>query len=142
MSVANTGKTVTWTKHRQLGRPAETRTGVIIAFVPAGRSMSTECRAATKKDYSEVDAVDIATVARYLVRVDRKHKKTGKPLKPEWLAPYASVIDFALFAQSQPDRQRLVHVFAREAGEPGVTGTCEVCESTNASITEPCPGPS
>lgn len=95
MSAANVGRVVVWnargyddnegTYHRQ---------GVIVEFVPARASMRA-AQATGKCPPYAVDAMDLSSVARYLVRADRTGAR-GQALKTKWYAPHASVIDAAL----------------------------------------------
>jgi hypothetical protein len=104
VSAANVGKRCRWGRGVRVGvlgrdpQPYEKREGVIVAFVPAGDDVAVAEQKATGRSFSEVDATSrIFTFDRYLVRVDRRgidvRGDGGRPLKPKWFAPRASIVE-------------------------------------------------
>lgn len=97
---AHMGRTVTWpsgggdVRNRDMARYG--RTGVIVAYVPAGESMLTAiCR-------SEVDglpvALDVSNADRYAM-IEYRMGKHGGQLAPKWYSPHAGIIDAAIAAE-------------------------------------------
>lgn len=98
---AHVGRTVTWPSGggdvRNTNMARYGRTGVIVAYVPAGESMSSALGRPPSYD-GLPDGLDVSAADRYVMRVDRAGAK-GKPLPPKRYAPHAGIIDAAIAAE-------------------------------------------
>jgi hypothetical protein len=82
------GQKIRWTSKGPMGK--KRREGIVRGFVPAGA----EIKFPKTADMNKFKAEQVNKIHnRYLVEIPRVHKRTGKKLASQWLAPKAAILD-------------------------------------------------
>lgn len=82
------GQKIRWTSKGPKGK--KRREGIVRGFVPAG----SEVKFPKAADLNKFKAEMVNVIHnRYLVEIERVHKRTGKKLPSQWLAPKAAILD-------------------------------------------------